>query len=945
MKKGAIVIIISLILSLFVVVAEEIDPLEHTGGVIWSNGDELFPIWQDPWVLFEFNTSELIIAVSNAEGSDDNITFEEVTPNGTLDESPVVFNNVIEKDQISFLRLDATVDEVDDDQDFLWNIRLVDKVGVESNHQITLRVINDIWAPRYALNNPIDRDFVQNIEVPFTLYLTEKESGFSFGNVLYDWYGDVTTSSAKENITICGHLSGNLEDALCEFTVDLDSQLYDGPDYNPYFNFYFNFTDKAKNANYSFQRYWLFVDDDEPEVNIYSPDDNNRTNLNSIDFKFSFDDNSLESSTEGFDPEVNCSVEIDGSYYDHADYDESDGDHELHSLGALIGDLDDGTYTWLVKCVDSADWAGQNETRTIIVDRTGPVITLVPPAENDTIIANGTLIEFTFTDELGDVGGGGFSLDGGATIHDFVNPVWEVPTDEYFSEGVNDLGVCAVDDLDNEACMNYTFTLDVIPPDITLVSPGDGNFGNGTFKVIADDDYSTTFDCQLKIDGEVKATETVTDELEVVFFHTFTVDGDYQWNVSCTDGVGNQAEVAPWTVKIDTTKPVITLEYPITNVQAYDINNINSDGTSDFNYSYSDDNPDSCTLNVDGSEIIAKPAGENFLATNFGLAARNEAYEWNLVCNDLAGNVETSATNYVYYDDSPPEINNLTNTNVTHEEIFILWNTNEITSNKVYYATNKTELLNNLSAQSSVEGEITTESAIKVTGLDATTTYYYLVVSCDQFDQCSNSSDQIDGSTFNTTATPAAPTNPSSGGGGGGSGRTKTDCNDRNDNDGDGLIDMADPGCDSKNDDDETDPVERACTPLWRCTDWDECTDEKQTRTCQDWNVCGTDEGKPDEQQSCEVERTTTADTEELARSEPETPLGVGAAVGIFDRIKGNWKGITAAAVVLGLLALAGWQREALSSGVKKVWNMKGARTRKEEEEIRKKLKEQGLIK
>ncbi|MBW2996230.1 hypothetical protein KY332_02910 [Candidatus Woesearchaeota archaeon] len=42
-----------------------------------------------------------------------------------------------------------------------------------------------------------------------------------------------------------------------------------------------------------------------------------------------------------------------------------------------------------------------------------------------------------------------------------------------------------------------------------------------------------------------------------------------------------------------------------------------------------------------------------------------------------------------------------------------------------------------------------------------------------------------------------------------------------------------------------------ACDPSWECSDWEECINGKQTRTCIDKWECGTDDGKPAEIQTC----------------------------------------------------------------------------------------------
>ncbi len=79
-------------------------------------------------------------------------------------------------------------------------------------------------------------------------------------------------------------------------------------------------------------------------------------------------------------------------------------------------------------------------------------------------------------------------------------------------------------------------------------------------------------------------------------------------------------------------------------------------------------------------------------------------------------------------------------------------------------------------------------------------------------------------------------TGGSSGGGGGGS-SSKTECNDDKDNDDDGKTDYPDdPGCESLNDDDETDPI--SCTQSWQCGAWSSCVAGTETRECYDTNDC-----------------------------------------------------------------------------------------------------------
>jgi hypothetical protein len=52
------------------------------------------------------------------------------------------------------------------------------------------------------------------------------------------------------------------------------------------------------------------------------------------------------------------------------------------------------------------------------------------------------------------------------------------------------------------------------------------------------------------------------------------------------------------------------------------------------------------------------------------------------------------------------------------------------------------------------------------------------------------------------------------------------------------------------------------CTPSWSCTEWSECIDNKNTRTCTDSNNCGITNDKPFESKSCRGSGSSTTDTQ-----------------------------------------------------------------------------------
>jgi len=57
---------------------------------------------------------------------------------------------------------------------------------------------------------------------------------------------------------------------------------------------------------------------------------------------------------------------------------------------------------------------------------------------------------------------------------------------------------------------------------------------------------------------------------------------------------------------------------------------------------------------------------------------------------------------------------------------------------------------------------------------------------------------------------------------------------------------------------------EAICTENWACSDWTECINGTQTKSCTDTNNCGTEDDKPDETQTCVLETCTPNCTDKV---------------------------------------------------------------------------------
>ncbi|HLC90434.1 MAG TPA: hypothetical protein VJI15_01580 [Candidatus Nanoarchaeia archaeon] len=776
-----------------------------------------------------------------------------------------------------------------------------------------ITLLNDNIAPRYSNLLPQNQTFVKNGTTDVSVTITEAESGFRQAEMYFDYYTTISESTVTNNDLL------SCVGSECTTTVNLQRPEAG----KKYVGIFYNFSDIADNKNVT-PYFWLYVDDASPSVALgTNPVNNLKTNQGTLDFEFSFDDNSLEAADVGFNPQVSCSITIDGVPYSTTTYDESDGNNAPQTLAATYA-LADGEHQWQANCTDSAGWEKSTAARTFTVDTTGPVITLNSP-EDAAVVAEETLINFTIEDTFGTVNEVWYDWedeDGNTDLIDIAGPEYTIsPLTDGWSYGENYITVHATDNFDNEATATYTFTIDNVGPEVTLLSPDNGGIGNGDYIFQANDDYSLDagdLSCILNFVDVGQAGE-VNTESGVETTITNITEGSFDWNVTCTDEFGNSGTSVQRTVTIDSTPPVVTLTTPSAGQNMAGLEWA-------FEYDQTDDNED-----VDGCTVHAYDSSRVEVGdSSADVAAANTPYTWNVSCTDTAGNMGWSTTVSFYNDNIKPVISEVLNSSIDSSSATISWKTNEVSNHTVYYgidAANLTSSLQNLTS--------TSTPTLLLSGLSASTTYSYVIQSCDKWNNCKNDT------TIYSFTTTSAPASSSSGGGGGGGGGDSCSRGYERVN---GVCTLI------------PEVVEEvsSCEPLWRCTEWGQCTDGQQSRTCEDWSLCGVSDGKPEESQQCEGAGSAsdngidTADVSDAAAdglTGQANPLGVGQATGIFSAIQSNWKPLAGSLAVLSLLGLMFWQRGPLSTAVRKVANFKQARMHKQEEQVRQKLRKEGLIK
>ena len=198
-----------------------------------------------------------------------------------------------------------------------------------------------------------------------------------------------------------------------------------------------------------------------------------------------------------------------------------------------------------------------------------------------------------------------------------------------------------------------TFTVDEIPPTITLNSPINNTYTNNTsmeFNFTAIDNLASNMSYDLYLNGVLNRTGTTLNNTLTSFSVTSLTDGIYIWNVTATDNAGNTGSSATRTFTVDTTPPLVNIISP-TNT-TYNTTSI------PLNYTSSDTNLQTTWYQYNGTNTT--------LTANITLTAlNNQESTLILWANDTAGNINSTAVTFTV-DTIPPNVNIISPVNTTY---------------------------------------------------------------------------------------------------------------------------------------------------------------------------------------------------------------------------------------------------------------------------------------
>ena len=204
------------------------------------------------------------------------------------------------------------------------------------------------------------------------------------------------------------------------------------------------------------------------------------------------------------------------------------------------------------------------------------------------------------------------------------------------SDGTYYWRVTAYDKADQstQSSSTFNFTADTTPPAITLLYPPASHSENETnnieFNYSVTDSLSEVSECELIIDGLVDQTESSVTEGQTLTFLKYLDNGNYTWEINCTDSVGNENNSGTRQLEIvvitDSDPPVVQLNYPKANGYV-------NDSFITFNYTPSDGTGiNNCSIYLDGElNQTCAGGGDGYNDTVNGLSP---SYRWPLSGNE-----------------------------------------------------------------------------------------------------------------------------------------------------------------------------------------------------------------------------------------------------------------------------------------------------------------------
>lgn len=375
---------------------------------------------------------------------------------------------------------------------------------------------------------------------------------------------------------------------------------------------------------------WNFtITDTLPIVNLVSPIDNYVSSGPITNFTYFADDNS------GID---RCNLLIDGGIY-QTNYSIGVGFNNYFNITGFS----ESRYNWTVECFDLSNSTATPNNRTIYVDLTAPTVDLISPLNESTSFFSEVEFQFNATDVI----------DSELNCSLFVNGIEEKTflstsgtiSSENFSgldDGENYWYIQCIDDTLKSQNSEIRMVNITEYPQIYLNNSNlTHQKGNSFFVDFTPYDNTQINSCSVYWDGSLNMTVSsglINGGLNSIEVEGVT-EGIHYYYVTCFDGIGLSNSSLINAIYLDNNFPLFNVTFPVNEI-------VYSDNIT-FSFEVVDTYSNNLTCNLTVDSIIKDL---NFIADNSTLINREISgitdglHYWNLTCEDLAGNFNSSST-------------------------------------------------------------------------------------------------------------------------------------------------------------------------------------------------------------------------------------------------------------------------------------------------------------
>jgi len=285
----------------------------------------------------------------------------------------------------------------------------------------------------------------------------------------------------------------------------------------------------------------------------------------------------------------------------------------------------EGNYTVNITAYDLAGNSAYNDSVAVVVDNTPPMIDITAPANNSYIASKEIVVSWNASDNF-DIARYELSLD----EFPLGNTTETTKTLMNLSEGLHKVEVKAFDLANNSASDFVSFTIDTIPPEISVAGVVNGSY------------YNTDVSADISIyDANLKVTYILLDGMPYESGATISAEGVHLLEVHAEDKAGNNASKV-LTFVIDKTPPVVNITTPVNG--SYVRRAVEITGLA------ADVNLDMVSLSIDGIEV-ASALPYSWSTANYS----DGVHAIELKAVDKANNTASTSIS-VIVDNTPPQI-------------------------------------------------------------------------------------------------------------------------------------------------------------------------------------------------------------------------------------------------------------------------------------------------